>query len=123
MLLCGGAAVIAADSIKARLRCGSPAYWAISLSLVPLTLLTSAITAVVLVKKHNAKNAAGQIMPAGEVSRTLSRDVHHNFSRTGGGAKPHEVRLARISLIMVDMDDRFTFGQCRNLPPSGLNIG
>ena len=94
MLPCGGAAVIAADSLKARLRCGSPAYWAVSLSLVPLTLLTSAITAVVLVKKHNAKKAAGQIMPAGEVSSTLSRDVHHNSQSTGGEANPREVHSA-----------------------------
>lgn len=122
MLLCGGAAVIAADSLKARFPCGSPAYWAISLSLVPLTLLTSAITAVVLVEKHNAKNAAGQIMPAGEVSPTLSRDVLHNFPSTGGGAKACEVRLARISLMVVDMDYQSTFGQCRNTPPSGLNV-
>ena len=63
------AAVVASDSLKARVRCGSAAYWAIALSLVPLTGAVSAASALVLVRNYNRKTRGGHDLAVGEVIR------------------------------------------------------
>lgn len=62
------AAVIAIDSAKAYVSCGGAAYWAIALSLVPLTAVVSAAAATWLTRKHNLKEAAGRSLRKGEVA-------------------------------------------------------
>lgn len=61
------AAVIASDTAKEYVKCGSAAYWAIALSLVPLTGAVSAVAATWLTRKHNLKEAAGRSLRKGEV--------------------------------------------------------
>ena len=61
------AAVILSDMVKGRVKCGSVSYWAISLSLVPLIIATSAVIAWWLVRKHETKAAAHHELPEGEV--------------------------------------------------------
>ena len=61
------AAVIASDLAKSHARCGSAAYWVVSLSLVPLVALVSGAVAVWLVRKHGIKCAAHYNLPDGEV--------------------------------------------------------
>lgn len=75
------AAVIAVDSLKAKVACASLAYWAISLSLVPLTIWVSWATAFVLVRNYEAKVAAGRPLAVGEVRRFQP-------SKQGGGGGP-----------------------------------
>ena len=65
------AAVITIDTVKGRVRCGSAGYWAISLSLVPLIVATSAAIAWWLVRKHAAKVAAHHELPEGEVGTCI----------------------------------------------------
>ena len=63
------AAVIVSDSLKGRVRCGSAAYWAITLSLVPLTGAVSLVSAWVLVRNYSYKTRGGHDLPIGEVRR------------------------------------------------------
>lgn len=63
------AAVIASDASKEYVRCGSVAYWAIALSLVPITGAVSAVAARWLTRKYNTKVAAGRSLRKGEVRR------------------------------------------------------
>ena len=59
--------MIVSDSLKARVRCGSVTYWAIALSLVPLTGAVSLASALVLVRNYNFKTRGGHDLPVGEV--------------------------------------------------------
>lgn len=61
------AAVIASDTTKAYVQCGSMSYWGIVLALVPLTAVVSAGAAVWLTRKYTAKTRAGQHLIKGEV--------------------------------------------------------
>ena len=47
--------------------CGSAAYWAITLSLVPLTAVVSLASALILVRNYNYKTRGGHDLPVGEV--------------------------------------------------------
>jgi hypothetical protein len=67
-LLAVRAAVIVSDIVKGLVKCGSVSYWAVSLSLIPLIIATSAVIAWWLVRKHAAKAAAHHELPEGEVS-------------------------------------------------------
>lgn len=62
------AAVIASDTAKEYVPCGGPAYWAIALSLIPLTAAVSAAAAVWLTRKYTLKAAAHRELPKGEVT-------------------------------------------------------
>ena len=59
--------MIITDSLKANVTCGSAAYWAITLSLVPLTAMVSLATALVLVRNYKYKTRGGHDLPVGEV--------------------------------------------------------
>ena len=61
------AAVIGSDSLKGRVHCGGAAYWAITLSLVPLTGAVSLASAWVLVRNYDYKTRGGHDLPVGEV--------------------------------------------------------
>ncbi len=72
------AAVIVSDSLKGRVRCGGIAYWAITLSLVPLTGAVSLASAWVLVRNYDYKTRGGHDLPVGEVR------LHYLEMRCGG---------------------------------------
>ncbi len=56
------------------MQCGGPAYWAIALSLVPLTAVVSSVSAAWLTRKYRLKAAAGRRLPKGEVrARSATR--------------------------------------------------
>ncbi len=59
--------MVVSDSLKARVRCGSAAYWAIALSLVPLTGVVSLASALLLVRNYKFKTRGGHDLPVGEV--------------------------------------------------------
>eukprot|EP00208_Stichococcus_sp_RCC1054_P001671 CAMPEP_0206145512 /NCGR_PEP_ID=MMETSP1473-20131121/27613_1 /ASSEMBLY_ACC=CAM_ASM_001109 /TAXON_ID=1461547 /ORGANISM="Stichococcus sp, Strain RCC1054" /LENGTH=522 /DNA_ID=CAMNT_0053541757 /DNA_START=144 /DNA_END=1709 /DNA_ORIENTATION=- len=69
------AAVIASDTTKAYVQCGSMSYWGIVLALVPLTAVVSAGAAVWLTRKYTAKTRAGQHLIKGEVAWTKRNTV------------------------------------------------
>ena len=70
------AAVIISDSLKAKFTCGSAAYWAVTLSLVPLTGIVSLASALILVRNYNYKTRGGHDLPVGEVRRRHRPRVH-----------------------------------------------
>lgn len=61
------AGVLASDLSKDRLRCGSLAYWAMILSVIPFVLLISAAVRLHLVRNYRAKLAANYDWVDGDV--------------------------------------------------------